>query len=235
MRTVLDGTFRGGVYVYEKKTVTGSRSCCRHDHRTGWQKIRWKNKDCWFYFNASGKMLTGWQKLKWGGGTDYFYFDSNGVMAANTSIDGYRVDADGVYSMAAMIAGTKTAKKTSQIILVNGHTISLWNKSGSTWKKQLEDYCGYGKNGLKLAANRVQGDKTTPVGSFPILFAFGKASNPVVYGKGSAIFLHCKSTNSWNTAGCVSVYEKTMVSLLKACGNGTYIIIVPNEKSIANY
>lgn len=42
---------------------------------TGWQKIRWNNRDCWFYFNVSGVMLTGIQTIN---GKQY-KFDDNGV------------------------------------------------------------------------------------------------------------------------------------------------------------
>lgn len=264
--------------------------------QTGWQKISGK----WYYLSGSGAMKTGWQKI----GGSWYYLKSDGSMAADEWVDDskYFVDSSGKWTqnaqtqapaagtVEAYITASDTAKKTNQIILVNGHNISLWNKTNGTWQKQLEDYCGYGRNGLKLASNRREGDGTTPAGSFQILFAFGKSSNPgtemtyrnvtsksywsgerstyntwvessrrvsgehltdyyqykyamaigfntdpVVYGRGSAIFLHCKSNNTWNTSGCVSVYESTMVNLLKACRNGTYIIIVPTAADIANY
>ena len=153
----------------------------------------------------------------------------------------------------------------------------------------LESYCGYGKNGF--SSNRHAGDKTTPIGSFPMLYAFGLVDNPgtamsykkitsrsylsgeaetynqwiesdrrmydsehlmdyyqykyamnigyninpTVYGRGAAIFLHCKSTNRWSTAGCVSVPEDVMLELLLKSHNGEYIIIVPSVDDIYNY
>lgn len=272
----------------------------------GWKKIGGK----WYYFDVSGAMKTGWltyrnQKyyLQSNGAMatgwktisqKTYYFDANGAMAANTTVGGYSVGSDGargaLVDLSSLIASTNTAKKTSQIILVVDHKLTLWNKNNGTWVKAMDTYCGYGKNGLKLAAKRKAGDKTTPIGSFPISFAFGTASNPgtsmdyrkvkstsywsaekktyntwvesskkvggehlidyyqykyamaigfnidpVVYGRGSAIFLHCKSKGHWYTAGCVSVTEGNMVSLLKACRNGTYMIIVPDTEDIANY
>lgn len=196
-----------------------------------------------------------------------------------------------VTTMAQRIAATRTAKKTSQIILVNGHTLSFWQKSSSGWRQLTSAYCGYGSRGMKLASKRREGDRTTPIGSFPILHAFGKAANPgtamtwrkvtrnsywsgkmdktyntwvesrtkwkgehlidyyqyayamaigfnrnpTVPGRGSAIFLHCKSNGHWSTAGCVSVQKSVMIDLLRKARNGCYIIIVPGTASIASY
>lgn len=191
--------------------------------------------------------------------------------------------------MTTIIEKTKTAQKTDQIILVVDHNLSLWNKnSNGQWQITLESYCGYGKNGM--SSNRHAGDKTTPIGSFPILYAFGHDSNPgtamsyrqitpysylsgeestyntwvesrkyvdgehlidyyqykyamnigfninpTVYGRGAAIFLHCKSYDRWWTSGCVSVPEQVMLELLQKSRDGEYIIIVPNVEEMLNY
>lgn len=188
-----------------------------------------------------------------------------------------------------ILANTQTAQKTDQIILVVDHNFSLWNKTAEGWwRRDFEAYCGYGRNGLN--ANRHAGDKTTPIGSFPMLYAFGKADNPgttmeyrkitpysylsseystynqwvestrgmsgehltdyyqykyamnigfninpTVYGKGAAIFLHCKSYDRWWTAGCVSLVESDMVEVLRLSHSGEYMIIVPRVEDIARY
>ena len=188
-----------------------------------------------------------------------------------------------------MLSETRTAEKTDTIILVIDHQLSLWKKNVSgSWRRKLTAYCGYGKNGL--SENRYEGDGTTPIGSFPILHAFGTADNPgtamtwkpitpysywsgeastyntwvestrrvagehlidyyqykyamaigfnrdpVVVGRGSAIFLHCKSYDHWYTGGCVGVEESVMKKLLQKCGNGTYIIIVRKMEDVAAY
>lgn len=187
-----------------------------------------------------------------------------------------------------LLTNSATAQKTDQIILVIDHTLSLWNKIDGKWKKDFESYCGYGSNGLSW--DRTAGDKTTPIGAFPILYAFGQGDNPgtemtykkitpksylsgekssyntwvessrrisgehlqdyyqyeyamnigfninpTVYGKGAAIFLHCKSMGHWTTAGCVSVPEDVMLKLLRKSHNGEYIIIVPTAADIAKF
>lgn len=47
----------------------------------------------WYYLSSSGAMLTGWQLVngKW------YYMYASGAMAANTTIGGYRVGADGAW------------------------------------------------------------------------------------------------------------------------------------------
>ena len=69
------------------------------------------------------------------------------------------------------IFNTETAKKTNQIILVVGNSLSYYSKENEIWNKIFETNCYYGKNGFSL--NRHSGDFTTPIGSFPILYAFG--------------------------------------------------------------
>ena len=61
--------------------------------RTGWLK----KEGSWYYLASSGKMVTGWTQIdgKW----YYFSKESNslGQMLANTTVDGYKVNADGVW------------------------------------------------------------------------------------------------------------------------------------------
>ena len=75
-----------------------------------------------------------------------------------------------------LLANSATAQKTDQIILVVDHTLSLWNKIDDVWHIDFETFCGYGRNGLNL--DRHEGDGTTPIGAFPILYSFGLGENP---------------------------------------------------------
>ena len=75
------------------------------------------------------------------------------------------------------ISATETAKKTKQIILVNNHQLTMWNKGeDGQWVPIYWTYAGYGRNGL--SADRTLGDETTPIGSFPLQFGFGLVDNP---------------------------------------------------------
>ena len=208
---------------------------------------------------------------------------------SGTQIRAVTMDEAELAETARLLKKSQTGGKTSQIILVVDHNLSFWEKSKSgDWTRKLSVYCGYGSNGLN--ADRHEGDRTTPIGSFPILHGFGIADNPgstlkyrkitsysywsgeystynqwvesarpvagehlisyyqykyamaigfnrnpVVYKKGSAIFLHCKSYDHWSTAGCVSVEESVMKRLLQMSRNGVYMIIVRQRGDIASY
>ena len=200
--------------------------------------------------------------------------------------------SEGEPSIADRLKTTLTAQITDQIILVNDHNLTLWNRqSDGSFVKDMDVYCGYGRKGLKAFNERQEGDETTPIGSFPILHAFGFGQNPgtamtwreitensywsgekdtyntwvesttpvggehlseyticykyamaigfninpTVYKRGSAIFLHCKNPAEWGSAGCVSVVEEDMLTLLSKCHDGCYIMIVPNEYYIQNF
>ena len=54
-----------------------------------WQKI----DGSWYYFGSDGWMKTGWQKIDGA----WYYFYGSGEMAANTTIDGCYLDANGVW------------------------------------------------------------------------------------------------------------------------------------------
>ena len=181
-------------------------------------------------------------------------------------------------------------KEVKQVILVQDHKLSLWNRTdgqecgcdeGSGWKMAFEVPCHYGKNGL--SADRRDGDGTTPIGLFKVLYSFGNApdpgagmtyrqiqrtsywsgekedyntwvemepgtremgrseylyrfkisykyamaidfnTNPVVWGKGFAIFIHCDYLDDQTTAGCVAIEEQYMLRLVKECKEGTYL------------
>ena len=56
--------------------------------QTGWLK----ENGSWYYLDSSGAMKTGWYQVsgKW------YYSYSSGALAVNTTVDGYRVNSDGV-------------------------------------------------------------------------------------------------------------------------------------------
>jgi len=78
-------------------------------------------------------------------------------------------------------------------------------------------------------------DKEHMVAHFQYEFGMNIGYNydPVEYGKGSAIFLHCNGKG--NTAGCVSVPSTTMQELMLEVKEPAYILIVPRIEDIANY
>ncbi len=117
-------------------------------------------------------------------GEDNYYtvrFYNHNTKAISRS-SGTRVTATtakdaGMSQTSLLLKKTKTAAKTKQIILVVDHNLTFWEKaSDGNWDRRLSAYCGYGSNGL--SDDRHEGDRTTPIGSFPILHGFGIAANP---------------------------------------------------------
>lgn len=108
-------------------------------------------------------------------------------------------------AVANALAKTATAKKTKQIILVVDHNLSFWEKDAQGyWNRKLSAYCGYGSNGM--STDRHEGDRTTPIGSFPILHGFGIADNP------GSTMQYRKITNNSYWSGEYSTYNQWVES-----------------------
>lgn len=113
--------------------------------------------------------------------------------------------------LAKILSATATASMTDQIILVVDHNLSLWEKSADgNWSRRLSVYCGYGSNGL--SADRSEGDRTTPIGSFPILHGFGSAENP------GSTMLYKKITSNSYWSGEQSTYNQWVESPRRISG-----------------
>ena len=52
---------------------------------------------------------------------------------------------------------------------------------------------------------------------YNIVIVIGYNDNPVIKGKGSAIFLHLSKKNIITTDGCIAIEKKNMINLLKYC------------------
>jgi len=57
--------------------------------------------------------------------------------------------------------------------------LTLWQYDGERWQAVLEAPGRTGSGGLVAGTDRVQGTSTTPLGSFPLLEAFGTHASPV--------------------------------------------------------
>ncbi|WHY66764.1 GDSL-type esterase/lipase family protein [Neobacillus sp. SuZ13] len=55
--------------------------------KTGWLDLSGKR----YYLNTDGSRVTGWKQIS----VKWYYFNKDGVMAANTTVDGYKLGADG--------------------------------------------------------------------------------------------------------------------------------------------
>lgn len=141
----------------------------------------------------------GWTAMTIGDQTGYYQADAAKLI---------QVDENKLTTVDYM-AASATAKKATQIITVVGpykkeggkklYHVVLWQKAGSRWYEKLKTDRGLcGTNGL--SANRTRGDKTTPIGSYELLYAFGQVGDPgakMEYKKITPYSYWASSSNSW--------------------------------------
>ena len=62
-------------------------------NNSGVMQKDWLNlSGTWYYLRSNGEMATGWEKV----GGNWYYLYESGKMATNTTIDGWRIDSNGV-------------------------------------------------------------------------------------------------------------------------------------------
>ena len=63
-------------------------------------------------------------------------------------------------------------------------------------------------------------------GLYDVIAVIGYNTDPIVPGRGSAIFLHCASPDFAGTEGCLAVGHEVLISLLSLLGPGSTITII---------
>ena len=88
--------FEGNSFKYEMENVTKLFFPLRHFafRYDGVCLTSWVQVDgTWYYMDANGYMETGWIKYK----DNWYYLDpSTGAMRTNCTVDGYKLNADGI-------------------------------------------------------------------------------------------------------------------------------------------
>lgn len=225
---------------------------------------------------------------------------ANSSTAANPSINAssstnsspQSVTNNEVSALAQLVASSRTAQKTNQIVTVvasgTSATVTLLEKRNDVWTEVISTKGYVGSQGVGQAH---ESSSRTPKGSYSLGFAFGTSNpgtslqfrqitpnsywisntndpeyntwqerqsssnldehlidyqvqykygivinyniNNPVKGAGSGFFLHV--ANGRPTAGCVSVPESHMVTLMKTIHTGAYIINVHSQNEITSY
>ena len=94
-------TLKDGSWLYSADGITYAKSSWVNDkgawyylNANGTMATGWVNdKGTWYYLNGNGSMATGWLNDN---GT-WYYLNGNGSMAANTTVDGYTLNASGAW------------------------------------------------------------------------------------------------------------------------------------------
>ena len=65
---------------------------------------------------------------------------------------------------------------------------------------------------------------------YKLAFVIGYNTSFPEWGRGSAIFLHCKGVKKWSTSGCISLAEARICTLIERLGPGAVIRISSPSK-----
>ena len=89
-KQISDGNSRTANATWNQNSDGNWKLTINGQAAVGWQQVGGK----WYYLNQSGIMQTGWFKDTNG---NWYCLNSNGEMACNETVDGYYVNADGVW------------------------------------------------------------------------------------------------------------------------------------------
>ena len=93
----------------------------------------------------------------------------------------------------------------------------------SWWSGEKEDYNTW----VEVEPGTRDMSRSEHLYRFKISYKYAMAidfnTNPEVWGKGFAIFIHCDYLDDVTTAGCVALEEQYMLRLVKECKEGTYL------------
>lgn len=152
----------------------------------------------------------------------YCGYGKNGLAAAEARVEGSGTTPIGAFPL-TLAFGTGENPGTEMLyrqITAESYWSAAEDESYNTWVE---------------SAAAIPGEHLADYYQYVYAVNIGFNLDPVVYGRGSAIFLHVKSRDSWVTAGCVSLAEEDMLALLRMLRDGAYIIIVPDMEALAEY
>ena len=175
---------------------------------------------------AVGHALTLWAKAEDGSWRQlmeaYCGYGKNGLVLGEERIMGSKTTPIGAFPL-TLAFGTGENPGTNMTwrqITENSYWSEVEDESFNTWVE---------------SETPVPGEHLIDYYQYKYAVNIGFNLEDIVYSRGCAIFLHVKSTNSWDTAGCVSLTEDDMAALLAYLRDGAYMIIVPDAESIGNY
>lgn len=110
--------------------------------KTGWLELSGQK----YFLNSNGSMAKGWKQIdgKW------YYFNKDGLMASNTTIDGYKIGADGAWIQVEYVAlGDSLAAGIQPDGLTDGLGYPDYIKVDFANAYQLLDFDNFGVPGYK--------------------------------------------------------------------------------------
>ena len=166
-----------------------------------------------------------WKKQKDGswkaGKTMYCGYGENGFCNPETRVAGTRTTPKGSYELTVAFGTAPNPGTKMKYRKITPY--SYWSAEEATYNTWVE------------SKTPISGEHLIDYYQYKYAMNIGFNLNPTVYGRGAAIFLHCKSTNTWCTGGCVSLEEKNMVSVMKQLKKGAYIMIASEKSELEKY
>jgi len=170
--------------------------------------------------------LTFWEKAEDGAWQrrmeTYCGYGKNGLVLGEERIMGSKTTPIGAFPLTLAFGTGESAntEMTYRQITPNSYWSEVEDESFNTWVESEAP---------------VPGEHLIDFYQYKYAVNIGFNLEDIVYSRGSAIFLHCKSNDHWYTAGCVSLREEDMLALLFMLRDGAYMIIVPDAESIGDY
>ncbi|QGQ48179.1 L,D-transpeptidase family protein [Metabacillus sediminilitoris] len=181
-------------------------------------KTNSRNAEISFYQKKNGK----WVKV---------YSRMSGVVGKNgltsNKIEGDGKTPKGVYSLTSAF-GTATKPTGEKLPYTNTNKYYYWiDDVHSNDYNKMVYYQGNPDNRWKSYEKL-----THPLYSYVVAIDYN--TNPIIKGKGSAIFLHTRTTSTQYTLGCVAIYKDSLVKIMKQLDPKLNPHIIISEKSNLN-
>jgi len=181
---------------------------------------------CVFY--AYEKKNNGWSRIFDCEG----YLGYSGVCKASEKREGDGHSPDGLYSM-----GECFGVNEAPCDVPAGYTVvtedDYWDCDSSSDTYNLH------VKGSEKSAEWLDAGNYEHLIEYKICYAYAAMINynvdPVVPGRGSAIFLHCTDPDDTSSAGCISIPEERMKEALGYITENSYILILAEASDIENY
>ncbi len=132
-----------------------------------------------------------------------------GIALPNMKKEGDLTTPSGFYPIPFTFGYKKDIETKMDFVVLNKDHVWVCDPSSDQYNKLIEDKEGLYKKNPKNEVLR----RTDHLYKYCIVVDYN--NNPVIKGKGSAIFMHVERNSKQNTAGCISFPEKEMVELIK--------------------
>lgn len=223
--TLADGKYyfgSDGVMLTGRQIINGAKYYLADNGvmQTGWVTL----SDGKYYFGTDGKMVTGWQTIS----GKYYHFGTDGKLTVNTTLDGYKIDANGVATKLSAVQ-----LKANTILASIGKTPNaiynyVINNNKYRYIEDTRTLAQIQATGWSYFANYAMNNKYVVCYYFAaitdLLFQQAGLESRIVYGTGRGDGDHywnqVKINGVWTNYDTCNMYANVTDAYLKTQGNG---------------